>query len=125
MQLRFGTTWQQLKDFAGVAAEVLHVEVFSLSTSGWVSVRGLDNFEKVFGRLDPLFLISDVNDVCFSASNLVARTARLNGAWFNGCCIIACDRNRTSPIMVRGLNKLKAAASRYQLEIANAGGVST
>ncbi|KAH8878874.1 hypothetical protein GQ53DRAFT_814257 [Thozetella sp. PMI_491] len=73
--LKFGTTWQELKDYVRLVADVLHVEVFPISTSGWVRVKGYPNFEKAFQHL--------------------------NGGNLNGYNIIASDKNRTMPIMVR------------------------
>ena len=50
IQLPFGTSWQQLKDWARSACDVDHIEVFQNSTSGWVRVKGKDNFERAWGE---------------------------------------------------------------------------
>ncbi|RGP81605.1 hypothetical protein FLONG3_337 [Fusarium longipes] len=75
--LPFGTSWQQLKDWTRSACVVDHIEVFQSSTSGWVRVRGRENFEKAWGLL--------------------------NGGIFNGRSIIASDRNRNHSIKIREL----------------------
>ncbi|GKU17534.1 unnamed protein product [Fusarium langsethiae] len=75
--LPFGTSWQQLKDWTRTACVVDHIEVFQSSTSGWVRVRGRENFEKAWGLL--------------------------NGGVFNGRSIIASDRNRNHSIKIREL----------------------
>ncbi len=49
VQLPFSATWQQVKDFLRQVAPVEHVEIFPRSTSGWIRVRGHDNFKAVFG----------------------------------------------------------------------------
>ncbi|KFA47021.1 hypothetical protein S40293_09711 [Stachybotrys chartarum IBT 40293] len=73
--LPFGTSWQQLKDFARGVCTVDRVEVFETSTSGWVRVKGEQNFEKAWNLL--------------------------NGGIFGGRCIIASDRNKAHPIKIK------------------------
>ncbi|KAM0241339.1 hypothetical protein ACHAP5_007676 [Fusarium lateritium] len=75
--LPFGTSWQQLKDWTRTACVVDHIEVFQSSTSGWVRVRGRENFERAWGLL--------------------------NGGVFNGRSIIASDKNRFQSIKIREL----------------------
>ncbi|KAF5676748.1 hypothetical protein FHETE_2021 [Fusarium heterosporum] len=75
--LPFGTSWQQLKDWTRTACVVDHIEVFQSSTSGWVRVRGRENFERAWGLL--------------------------NGGVFHGRSIIASDKNRFQSIKIREL----------------------
>ncbi|CAF3440263.1 unnamed protein product [Fusarium graminearum] len=90
--LPFGTSWQQLKDWTRTACVVDHIEVFQSSTSGWVRVRGRENFEKAWGLL--------------------------NGGIFNGRSIIASDKNRNHPIKIRELaipqKRTQRQTQRYQ-----------
>ncbi|KAM0346808.1 hypothetical protein ACHAPU_005148 [Fusarium lateritium] len=75
--LPFGTSWQQLKDWTRTACVVDHIEVFQSSTSGWVRLRGRENFERAWGLL--------------------------NGGVFHGRSIIASDKNRFQSIKIREL----------------------
>ncbi|CAM1505614.1 Fc.00g112510.m01.CDS01 [Cosmosporella sp. VM-42] len=75
--LPFGTTWQHLKDFTRSACTVDHIEVFPTSTSGWVRVKGRENFDKAWARLD--------------------------GGYFQGRSIIASDKNKTHSIKIKEL----------------------
>ncbi|KAF4974639.1 hypothetical protein FZEAL_8474 [Fusarium zealandicum] len=75
--LPFGTSWQQLKDWIRTACKVDHIEVFQNSTSGWVRVKGNDNFERAW--------------------------TLLNGGVFNGRSIIASDKNRKQSIKIKEL----------------------
>ncbi|KAF5987160.1 hypothetical protein FBULB1_2092 [Fusarium bulbicola] len=75
--LPFATSWQELKDWTRTACLVDHIEVFQSSTSGWVRVRGRENFERAW--------------------------ALLNGGVFKGRSIIASDRNRKHSIKIREL----------------------
>ncbi|PSS03741.1 hypothetical protein BD289DRAFT_478236 [Coniella lustricola] len=75
--LPFNVSWQQMKDYVRQVCEVDHVEIFQRSTSGWVRVRGQENFEAAFSHL--------------------------NGKEFNGRAIIAEGKNADSPILVRDL----------------------
>lgn len=58
-QLPFNASWQQLKDFVRQKCTVDHVEIFPKSTSGWVRVRGLDNFNAAFGMVFPILCTGD------------------------------------------------------------------
>ncbi|KAJ4268455.1 hypothetical protein NW762_002518 [Fusarium torreyae] len=85
--LPFGTSWQQLKDWTRTACVVDHIEVFQGSTSGWVRVRGKENFDKAWGLL--------------------------NGGVFNGRSIIASDKNRKESIKIKELmNKPQPVSSQ-------------
>ncbi|KAF5592694.1 hypothetical protein FPANT_5312 [Fusarium pseudoanthophilum] len=75
--LPFATSWQELKDWTRTACVVDHIEVFQSSTSGWVRVRGRENFERAW--------------------------ALLNGGVFKGRSIIASDRNRKHSIKIKEL----------------------
>ncbi|KAH7490566.1 hypothetical protein IWW34DRAFT_790463 [Fusarium oxysporum f. sp. albedinis] len=75
--LPFATSWQELKDWTRTACVVDHIEVFQSSTSGWVRVRGRENFERAW--------------------------ALLNGGVFKGRSIIASDRNREHSIKIKEL----------------------
>ncbi|RMJ02321.1 hypothetical protein BHE90_013957 [Fusarium euwallaceae] len=79
--LSFGVQHQELKDWihSKVVCKVDFVQIFSGSTSGWVRLRGKDNFKKAWGVL--------------------------NGGDFNGRSIIADDRNRTQTITIKMRNK--------------------
>ncbi|KAF4958143.1 hypothetical protein FSARC_11092 [Fusarium sarcochroum] len=83
--LPFGTSWQQLKDWTRTACVVDHIEVFQGSTSGWVRVRGQENFEKAWGLI--------------------------NGGVFNGRSIIASDKNRKESIKIKELTSKPQSAS--------------
>lgn len=48
LQLPFTVSWQQIKDYVRQVCDVDHVEVFQKSTSGWVRVKGRENFGKAF-----------------------------------------------------------------------------
>ncbi|KAI1026450.1 hypothetical protein LB505_005354 [Fusarium chuoi] len=76
--LPFATSWQELKDWTRTACVVDHIEVFQSSTSGWVRVRGRENFERAWAAL-------------------------LNGGVFKGRSIIASDRNRKHSIKIKEL----------------------
>ncbi|KAI0010155.1 hypothetical protein F4779DRAFT_616885 [Xylariaceae sp. FL0662B] len=75
--LPWQTSWQQLKDHVRTVCNVERVEVFNDSTSGWVAVRGRDNYDAAF-RL-------------------------LNGGVFNGRALIADGKNATEPKMIKEL----------------------
>ncbi|KAF5650404.1 hypothetical protein F52700_374 [Fusarium sp. NRRL 52700] len=75
--LPFTTSWQELKDWTRTACVVDRIEVFQSSTSGWVRVRGRENFERAW--------------------------ALLNGGVFKGRSIIASDRNRKHSIKIKEL----------------------
>lgn len=49
LQLPFNVSWQQIKDYVRQVCDVDHVEVFQKSTSGWVRVKGRENFDRAFG----------------------------------------------------------------------------
>ncbi|KAJ4391462.1 hypothetical protein N0V93_005079 [Gnomoniopsis smithogilvyi] len=66
-----------MKDYVRQVCDVDHVEIFQKSTSGWIRVKGRENFDKAYERL--------------------------NGKEFNGRAIIADGRNSVSPILVRDL----------------------
>ncbi|KAI0847966.1 hypothetical protein F5Y00DRAFT_108473 [Daldinia vernicosa] len=73
--LPWQTSWQQLKDHVRTVSAVERVEVFNESTSGWVSVRGRENYD--------------------------AALRLLNGGVFNGRALLADGKNATEPIMIR------------------------
>ncbi|KAJ4141039.1 hypothetical protein NW768_000246 [Fusarium equiseti] len=92
--LPFGTSWQQLKDWTRTACVVDHIEVFQGSTSGWVRVKGRENFENAWSK----------EILPKSASVGVDMTAGLlNGGIFNGRLIVASDKNRSHSIKIREL----------------------
>jgi hypothetical protein len=55
LQLPWLTAWIQLKDFVRTVCEVDHVEIFPGSTSGWVRVKGHENFKAAFSRFENTF----------------------------------------------------------------------
>ncbi|KAL7626996.1 hypothetical protein AAE478_003772 [Parahypoxylon ruwenzoriense] len=67
----------QLKDHVRTVCTVERVEVFNESTSGWVSVRGRENYD--------------------------AALRLLNGGVFNGRALLADGKNATETIMIREL----------------------
>ncbi|KAI2639729.1 hypothetical protein GGS26DRAFT_587178 [Hypomontagnella submonticulosa] len=73
--LPWQTSWQQLKDHVRTVSAVERVEVFNESTSGWVSVRGRENYD--------------------------AALRLLNGGVFNGRALLADGKNAVEPIMIR------------------------
>ncbi|KAI1393699.1 uncharacterized protein F4822DRAFT_439650 [Hypoxylon trugodes] len=73
--LPWQTSWQQLKDHVRAVCMVDRVEVFNESTSGWVSVRGQENYD--------------------------AALRLLNGGVFNGRALCADGKNATESIMIR------------------------
>ncbi|KAI1464675.1 uncharacterized protein F4812DRAFT_466915 [Daldinia caldariorum] len=73
--LPWQTSWQQLKDHVRTVSAVERVEVFNESTSGWVSVRGRENYD--------------------------AALHLLNGGVFNGRALLADGKNATESIMIR------------------------
>ncbi|KAK6950353.1 hypothetical protein Daesc_008679 [Daldinia eschscholtzii] len=73
--LPWQTSWQQLKDHVRTVSAVERVEVFNESTSGWVSVRGRENYD--------------------------AALRLLNGGVFNGRALLADGKNATESIMIR------------------------
>ncbi|KAF9773921.1 hypothetical protein IL306_008177 [Fusarium sp. DS 682] len=75
--LPFGTSWQELKDWTRPACLVDHIQVFQSSTSGWVRVRGRENFERAWSVF--------------------------NGGVFKGRSIIASDKNRNHSIKIKEL----------------------
>ncbi|KAH9898905.1 hypothetical protein F4778DRAFT_175915 [Xylariomycetidae sp. FL2044] len=75
--LPWQTSWQQLKDHVRTVCSVDRVEVFNDSTSGWVCVKGRENF-----------------DVAFQL---------LNGGIFNDRALCADGKNATDPIMIKEL----------------------
>ena len=48
LQLPFHATWQELKDFVRQVVDVEHVAIFPKSTSGWVKIKGRENFVKAY-----------------------------------------------------------------------------
>ncbi|KHN95144.1 Nucleotide-binding, alpha-beta plait [Metarhizium album ARSEF 1941] len=75
--LPFGTSWQDFKDWLRVDCDVDHVELFQSSTSGWIRLRGEENFNKAWSRVKK--------------------------EYFRNRAIIASDRNRTEPIKIKEL----------------------
>ncbi|OTB08616.1 hypothetical protein M426DRAFT_158468 [Hypoxylon sp. CI-4A] len=73
--LPWQTSWQQLKDHVRSVSTVERVEVFNESTSGWVSVKGRENYD--------------------------AALRLLNGGVFNGRALLADGKNATETIMIR------------------------
>ncbi|KAI0840437.1 hypothetical protein F5Y06DRAFT_240415 [Hypoxylon sp. FL0890] len=73
--LPWQTSWQQLKDHVRTVSVVERVEVFNESTSGWVSVKGRQNYD--------------------------AALRLLNGGIFNGRALLADGKNATESIMIR------------------------
>ncbi|KAI1375028.1 hypothetical protein F4677DRAFT_446937 [Hypoxylon crocopeplum] len=73
--LPWQTSWQHLKDHVRTVCMVERVEVFNESTSGWVSVRGRENYD--------------------------AALRLLNGGVFNGRALLADGKNATETIMIR------------------------
>ncbi|PTB65269.1 hypothetical protein BBK36DRAFT_1142259 [Trichoderma citrinoviride] len=49
--LAFNTTWQEMKDWISASCSVDYIEVFPSSCSGWIRVKGKDNFEKALAHL--------------------------------------------------------------------------
>lgn len=76
-QLPFGTSWQDFKDWLRIDCHVDHVELFQSSTSGWIRLRGQDNFNRAW--------------------------ARLKKEYFRNRAIIASDKNRTESIKIKEL----------------------
>ncbi|OAA43142.1 Nucleotide-binding, alpha-beta plait [Metarhizium rileyi] len=76
-QLPFGTSWQDFKDWLRADCDVDHVELFQSSTSGWIRLRGEDNFNKAWSRMKK--------------------------EYFRNRAIIASDRNRTECIKIKEL----------------------
>ncbi|KAF4452277.1 hypothetical protein F53441_4872 [Fusarium austroafricanum] len=107
--LPFGTSWQELKDWTRPVCAVDHVEVFQNSTSGWVRVRGRENFERAWGK-------SKSTPQAYYDTNKTA--GRLNGGVFKGRSIIASDKNRRHSIKIKELATPPQGAplqtSRYQ-----------
>ncbi|KAG5980389.1 hypothetical protein E4U55_004075 [Claviceps digitariae] len=75
--LPFGTSWQDFKDWLRLVCDVDHVELFQSSTSGWIRLRGEENFNKAW---------------CL-----------LQNEYFRNRAIIATDRNRTESIRIKRL----------------------
>lgn len=75
--LPFQTSWQQLKDHVRAVCPVERVEVFNESTTGWVMVRGRENFDAALGLLE--------------------------GGLFNGRPTFADGRNADHEIMIKEL----------------------
>ncbi|KAI1096328.1 hypothetical protein F5B19DRAFT_488294 [Rostrohypoxylon terebratum] len=73
--LPWQTSWQQLKDHVRTVCAVERVEIFNESTSGWVSVRGRENYD--------------------------AALQLLNGGIYNGRALLADGKNATETIMIR------------------------
>ncbi|QPH01771.1 hypothetical protein C2857_005974 [Epichloe festucae Fl1] len=73
--LPFGTSWQDFKDWLRVDCDVDHVELFQSSTSGWIRLRGEENFNKAW--------------------------TRLKTEYFRNRAIIASDKNRTDSIKIK------------------------
>ncbi|KAI1457669.1 hypothetical protein F4805DRAFT_169365 [Annulohypoxylon moriforme] len=73
--LPWQTSWQQLKDHVRTVCPVDRVEVFNESTSGWVSVRGRENYD--------------------------AALQLLNGGIFGGRALLADGKNSSETIMIR------------------------
>ncbi|KAG6057913.1 hypothetical protein E4U17_000726 [Claviceps sp. LM77 group G4] len=49
--LPFSASWQDFKDWLRVDCDVEYVELFQLSTSGWIRLRGQENVTKLMSRL--------------------------------------------------------------------------
>ncbi|KAI1417565.1 hypothetical protein F5Y13DRAFT_59802 [Hypoxylon sp. FL1857] len=87
--LPWQTSWQHLKDHVRKVSIVERVEVFNESTSGWVSVKGRENYD--------------------------AALRLLNGGVFNGRALLADGKNATESIMIRETVKassINSSASR-------------
>ncbi|KAF4335398.1 hypothetical protein FBEOM_10759 [Fusarium beomiforme] len=99
--LPFGTSWQELKDWTRPSCLVDHIEVFQSSTSGWVRVRGRENFERAWSEQISVIRI-------YSRVNIAA--GLLNGGVFKGRSIIASDKNRKHSIKIKELATLPQGA---------------
>ncbi|ROT35869.1 hypothetical protein SODALDRAFT_53022 [Sodiomyces alkalinus F11] len=75
--LPFMTNWREIKDWLQCCCAVEHVEIFNSSTSGWVRVKGEENFLRAW--------------------------ALLNQGEFGGRSIIADGRNATERIKIKDL----------------------
>ncbi|KAH0499502.1 hypothetical protein TgHK011_006694 [Trichoderma gracile] len=49
--LAFNTTWQEMKDWVSASCPVDYIEVFPSSCSGWMRIKGKDNFDKALAHL--------------------------------------------------------------------------
>ncbi|KAG6039278.1 hypothetical protein E4U19_006540 [Claviceps sp. Clav32 group G5] len=49
--LPLSASWQDFKDWLRVDCDVEYVELFHLSTSGWIRLRGQENVTKLMSRL--------------------------------------------------------------------------
>lgn len=63
LQLPFNVSWQQIKDYVRQVCEVDHVEIFQKSTTGWVRVKGRENFDAAFGTTTSSFPMSHVRSL--------------------------------------------------------------
>lgn len=74
---------------------VERVEVFNESTTGWVSVKGRDNFNAAFGEDTRV-------PRTFAAWLLTDHTSELlNGGIFNGRALFADGKNATNSVMIK------------------------
>ncbi|KAJ4860843.1 hypothetical protein T069G_05831 [Trichoderma breve] len=50
--LPFNSTWQQVKDWVSASCDVDFVEVYPVSSSGWIRLKGKGNFKNAFTYMD-------------------------------------------------------------------------
>ncbi|KAL0930838.1 uncharacterized protein CTRU02_213573 [Colletotrichum truncatum] len=81
--LPFETRWKPLKEWLCRDCEVDYVQIFTISTSGWIRVRGSYNFHRVCGRLKE--------------------------GVFNGRRIMYDDRNMTSSVVLKEVHDPNAS----------------
>lgn len=70
LQLPFNVSWQQIKDYVRQVCEVDHVEIFQKSTTGWVRVKGRENFDAAFGTMTSSFPMSHVRSLYINVHDL-------------------------------------------------------
>ncbi|KAL6695954.1 hypothetical protein J3F84DRAFT_319477 [Trichoderma pleuroticola] len=87
--LPFKSTWRQVRDWVSASCNVDFVEVYPFSSSGWIRLKGRDNF-------------------------MSAKTFMENEPFQDRCIIIEC-RNETESVNIRFRHTSAAAAAGFQL----------
>ncbi|KAK4083517.1 uncharacterized protein Triagg1_1179 [Trichoderma aggressivum f. europaeum] len=93
--LPFNSTWQQVKDWVSASCDVDFVEVFPVSSSGWIRLKGKSNFRSAFTYMD--------------------------NQPFKDRCIIIDGRNETECVNIR-IRHMSPAAARFRRRLSLAGG---
>lgn len=94
------TTWKKLKDWLRPHCTPDWVEIHEKSTSGWVRVHGLENFEKAWSKFLPPLTFTQQSSLGMR-KELTGLPDRMDGGVFCGRVLVASKRNQYESIKVK------------------------